>query len=377
MKQFLLLTMACAAAMMPIEARDCNALSPVCKAAYLCDAESGTQVFAMDETKRLPIASMCKIMTLDLCFEAVERGELSLDEQIVVSENASGMGGSQVFLDSGLSYTAEELIKTVAVCSANDSCVALAERIAGSEEGFVAKMNEKAAELGADNTLFANCTGLPKEPQYSCAKDVATMLKDLITHEKYFDLARVWLEDFSHPDGRTTTITNTNKLIRSYTGCDGGKTGFTNEAGFCLAATAKRGNMRLISVVIGAENSKQRFSDTATMLDYGFNNFECRELIARGELDCRASVSGSKKHEISVIAERPLTYFARRGEKGEATTHVELRPLKAPILAGEEVGYAALHVGGVEISRIALRAGEDAPEYTWWEALQETAKGWQ
>ncbi len=359
------------------DAASCDALSPVCKAAYLCDADSGTVVYTKEEEKRLPIASMCKIMTLTLCFEAAESGNLAWDEMITVSENASGMGGSQVFLDAGLSYTAEALVKTVAVCSANDSCVALAERIAGSEEGFVAMMNKRAAELGATNTLFANCTGLPKDPQYSCAKDVALMLRALTSHEKYFELCKVWLEDFPHPDGRTTSITNTNKLIRSYRGCDGGKTGFTNEAGFCLAATAKRDDMRLVAVVIGADSSQQRFSDISSMFDYAFATYESKPLLPRGELDLKAAVAGSKKKEISVVAESPLTYFCKRSEKGDYAVDIQISDLRAPVAAGAEVGFAALHVGGVEVKRVTLRAGEDAPALSWWDALRETARKWQ
>lgn len=260
-------------------------LDVTCKAAYLCDCDSGTEVYAKNETKRLPIASMCKIMTLLLSFEAVDEGRISYDEQITIGENASGMGGSQVFLQTNLSYSAAELMKTVAVCSANDSCVALAERIAGTESVFVDKMNKRAKELGADNTLFANCTGLPKEPQYSCAKDVSVMLRELLKHQKYFEFSKIWLEDFAHPDGRTTRITNTNKLIRFYEGCDGGKTGYTSEAGFCLAATAKRGDTRLVSVVIGSDQSQKRFSESKAMLNYAFNCYENKKILEAGESD--------------------------------------------------------------------------------------------
>ena len=292
-----------------------EALAPICKSAYLCDYESGTQIYSKNETERLPIASMCKIMTLLLSFEAVDSGALDYGEMITVSENASGMGGSQVFLGTNLSYRADELMKTVAVCSANDSCVALAERIGGSESAFIERMNERAKELGAENTLFANCTGLPKEPQYSCAKDVSVMLRELLKHQKYYEFSRVWLEDFSHPDGRTTQITNTNKLIRFYDGCDGGKTGFTNEAGFCLAATAKRGDMRIVSVMIGAENSKQRFADTTAMLNYSFNQYETKRVLEAGELDVTARISGSRVKTLPVIAENPLSVFRKKGTK--------------------------------------------------------------
>lgn len=347
-----------------------------CKAAYLCDFESGTVAYAKNETERLPIASMCKIMTLLLSFEAVDSGNLSYEEQIPVSENASGMGGSQVFLGSNLSYRAEELMKSVAVCSANDSCVALAERISGSEGLFVERMNERAKELGAENTLFANCTGLPKEPQYSCAKDVSLMLRELLTHKKYFEFSKIWLEDFSHPDGRTTTMTNTNKLIRSYEGCDGGKTGFTNQAGFCLAATAKRGDMRLISVVIGAENSDKRFLSIKNMLNFAFATYESRKIVDENPLDQKVSVRGSKQKEISVHAERPLTVFIKKGEQTDAKAEFITNALKAPIAEGEIVGEAILYLGGIETDRCKLLAGESADRFSWADAYREIARNW-
>ena len=354
-------------------------ITTVGKAAYLCDFASGTQVYARKAEKHLPIASMCKIMTLLLSFEAVDNGALSYDEMITVSENASAMGGSQVYLDAGLSYCAGDLIKTVAVCSANDSCVALAERIAGSESDFVAKMNARAKELGAENTLFANCTGLPKEPQYSCAKDVATMLRALLTHEKYFEFSKVWYEDFPHPDGRTISITNTNKLIRRYTGCDGGKTGFTSEAGFCLAATAKRGDTRLISVIIGADSSENRFEGITAMFDYCFNCYETRVVLEAGKpLEEKVSVRCSQTKEISIVAETPLTAFAKRGETGDYQVTLELcKDLKAPLKQGDEVGNATLFHEGVEIGRTKLLAGEDALKLRWWDAFRETAQNWQ
>ena len=381
MKKFLYLTAvtAIAAAIVGIPSRvpaHAAEITAAGKSAYLADAESGTVVYAREETKRLPIASMCKIMTLILSFEAVD---LSYGEMLTVSANASGMGGSQVFLETGLSYSAEELMKTVAVCSANDSCVALAERIAGSEAEFVSRMNARAKELGAENTLFANCTGLPKDPQYSCAKDVSLMLRELLRHEKYFEFSRVWYEDFQHPDGRTTRITNTNKLIKSYSGCDGGKTGFTGEAGFCLAATAKRGDTRLVAVVIGASDSKTRFVGITTMLDYAFNRYTTKTLLAAGEpLAERAPIRGGKISELAVMAEQPLKAFTERGKEGDFSVEIALREgLRAPLRKGEEVGCARLLSSGVEVHAVRLVAAEDAPRMSWWDACRETARNWQ
>ena len=364
---------------MPVHANAEEELGGGCKAAYACDFVSGTPIYSKNETERLPIASMCKIMTLLLSFEAVDRGELQYDEQITVSENASGMGGSQVYLDTGLSYSAEELMKTVAVCSANDSCVALAERVAGSESAFVERMNVRARELGAENTLFANCTGLPKEPQYSCAKDVSTMLREMLSHEKYFEFSRIWLEDFAHPDGRTTQITNTNKLIRSYNGCDGGKTGFTSEAGFCLAATAKRGETRLVSVVIGAESSKGRFGAISDLFDFGFGNYENKVMLEAGKpLEERVSVRGGKVKDIAVAVMEPLCAFCKKGTTdGHTIQYTFHEDLRAPILAGDEVGEAVLYLQGVEICRCKLVSLDSVEKRSWWDSFRDTARDWQ
>ena len=348
------------------------------KAAYVCETESGTAVAAQRETERLPIASMCKIMTLLLAFEAADAGELSLEESVAVSEHAAGMGGSQVFLDAGLSYPAGELLKSIAVCSANDSCVAISERIAGSEEAFVEHMNERARELGAENTLFANCTGLPREPQYSCAKDVALMLRELLKHEPFFDYAGIRLEDFRHPDGRVTTMTNTNKLLRKLEGCDGGKTGFTQEAGFCLAATAKRGETRLVCVVIGAESSDARFECTARLLNETFATHERRVVAAADRpMENALAVRGSRSDRIGYAPERSMGIFVRKGEKADVRTELILpADVRAPVMRGDRVGEAVLLRDGVEIDRCALISLDDAPRYSYGEAFREGARLW-
>ena len=213
------------------------------KSAYLYDFNTKTEIYAHNENKRLPIASMTKIMLLDLVYENLDNGNISLDEEVTVSENASKMGGSQVFLESGFNYKIGDLIKSITVASANDASVAMAERLYGSEEECVIKMNEKANSLGLKNTQFVNCTGLPKPMQYSSAKDITLIFADLITHKTYFDYSKIWMDKIEHSKNHTE-ISNTNKLVRFYDGCDGGKTGFTNEAGFCLTATAKRGNKK-------------------------------------------------------------------------------------------------------------------------------------
>lgn len=214
------------------------------KSAYLVDYATGTVLYSRKENERLPIASMVKIMTSLLTLEAADRGDISLDDEVEVSQNAASMGGSQVFLDAGSKHKASELLKTVIVASANDSCVALAEHVCGSVENFVARMNARAKELGMNDTSFKNCTGLPAAESFSSAKDVSIMFSQLIKHDKFFEYAKVWLEDYKHPDGRATTITNTNKLVRFYQSCDGGKRDLRAKRNSAFAQLQKSGYAR-------------------------------------------------------------------------------------------------------------------------------------
>ena len=362
------------------QAEECaseNALHIKAKSAFLMDFETKTPIFSLNESDRLPIASMCKIMTLIVTFDAIHRGELAMDENITVSERAASMGGSQVFLEANAQYSVRELIKSIVVCSANDSCVALAEKIAGSEELFTEKMNEKAKKLGAIDTLFANCTGLPKEPQYSCAKDVALMLKNLLSNEEYYEFGKVWLDKFEHPKGRYTEITNTNKLIRFYEGCDGGKTGFTNQAGFCLAATAKRGDMRIISVVIGEENSNNRFDDVRTMFDYAFANYTLTPIVkAQTTLEEKALINGGKVKSVEVCPVRSAYSLAKKGEKSDIKTEIEWKSKRAPVKRGECVGEIIVYENSVERERVPLLSKENVGKASFFDRMQDVARKW-
>ena len=347
------------------------------KSAYLMDFDSKTPVFASNELQRLPIASMCKIMTLLLSFEAIDNGIISLDEEVMISERASSMGGSQVFLEANAKYPVKELIKSIVVCSANDSCVALAEKIAGNESAFTDRMNERAKQLGANNTLFANCTGLPKEPQYSCAQDVAIMLKELLSHKEYYEYGKVWMDKFVHPKGRYTEITNTNKLVRFYDGCDGGKTGFTNQAGFCLAATAKRDNTRVISVVIGEENSKTRFDDVRAMFDYAFANYTTKTIVqANIPLEKQAQINGGKEKFVSVTPVRNACVFVKKGEKQNIKIETEYNSLSAPLNKGDCVGELIVYKDNIEIDKIPLVAQTSVEKATLMDRMKDIANGW-
>lgn len=347
------------------------------KAAYLADYGSGEVIYAKNESERLPIASMTKLMLLNLCFDKLDEGEFAMDDDIIVSAKASGMGGSQVYLDENKSYKASELIKSIIVASANDASVAMAERLYGSENACVDEMNAKAKEWGLDDTLFSNCTGLPKPTQYSCAKDVAKMLSEVVKHKEYFEYSKIWTDEIDH-GGRKTEITNTNKLVRFYEGCDGGKTGYTAESGFCLAGTAKRGNMRLIAVVINGESSESRFADVSSAFNYGFDNYSSKAALDnKKELSIRAKIEKGLKKDVKIIPENDVYVFSKKNEKQDITVDFEpYEKIKAPIKKGDKVGTLTVYSGGVETGRTNALAAETVNKKTYFDYVKDVAMNW-
>ena len=354
-----------------------NILTKGCKSAYLIDYDSGECIYKENELTRLPIASVCKIMTLTLAFDAINSGKLSLDEIVVASDHAASMGGSQVFLGKDCEYTVDQLLKSIVVCSANDSCVAVSEAVAGNEESFVAQMNDKAASLGCEDTLFANCTGLPKEPQYSCARDVALIFKNLLSYDDYFKYSKIWLEDFIHPDNRTILMTNTNKLIRKYSNCDGGKTGFTNEAGFCLASTAKKDNMRLISVVLGADSSDNRFTSAINMFNYGFTNYKNKIVLDKEvALNDEFVVRGGKKQSFAVCPERNCYVFSAANAAPDVTFNIVANDVKAPVAKGQAVGSIEVYKDGVLYDTLNVVSAEDVQKAGFGDYFKDISERW-
>ena len=348
------------------------------KAVYLVDSATGTEMYSSRSDDRLPIASMVKIMTTLLALESADRGDLSLDEMVPVSDAAASMGGSQVFLDSGKEYKAGELIKSIIVASANDSCVAMAERLSGSVEGFVKDMNERAKALGMNNTNFVNCTGLPAPESYSSAKDVSIMFRELIKHPKYFEYAGIWLEDFVHPDGRTTSMTNTNKLVRFYNGCDGGKTGFTSEAKFCLSATAERNGLRVVAVVIGADSSKERFASVSNLFGYAFSNYSAKVIQSKDDcIENSIRVLGGREKGISVAVKEDFKALVKKGDDGEYKVHFNLpATVKAPIVRGGEVGKAYLTRNGEVIGECPVVSVVDVEKARYSDTLKHICDEW-
>ena len=335
------------------------------KNVFVCDSDSQTVIYSKNENERRPIASMTKIMLLILAFEQINQGNLKLDEEVTISENASGMGGSQVFLQANKNYKVEDLIKSIIIASANDASVAIAERLYGSEDNAVQIMNNKAKELNLNNTLFSNCTGLTKPTQYSSAKDVAIMLRELIKYDLYYKYSNIFLDYLTHPDGQKTTLTNTNKLVRFYEGCDGGKTGFTNEAGYCLAATAKRGNMRIITVIINEPDSKTRFAECSQMFNYAFNNFSSKLVLSKDTVyDVKAHVEKGKEEYVEITAKNDFFIFGEKNKDHKITLDFLPNQVCAPVYKGNVVGKFVVYKEGIKVGEVPAVAVKDVLKLT-------------
>ena len=349
-----------------------------CAAAMLVEPVSGQVIFAVNADEKRPVASVTKIMTILLACEAIENEAISLDDRVQVSANAAGMGGSQALLDAGETQTVGELLKSVIVGSANDSAVALAEYIAGSAPLFVDRMNRRAAELGMADTVFVNCTGLPAEGQHTTARDVAAMASELTKHGVYYDYSTVWLEDFVHESGRVTTLTNTNKLVRQYDGCDGIKTGSTNEAGYCMAASARRGGMRLVAVVLGAASGKERFSIAAEMMDYGFANYRLYPVAEKGaRVRGAMPVEGGCADSVALLLDGNLTLLVKKGGEADISLEAELpESVTAPVGEGEVIGYVSVRKDGETVARLPIVAASAVPVRGIGDALRHVFDKW-
>lgn len=332
-----------------------------CAAVLLAEQDSGQVIFEMNPDAKRPVASVTKVMTILLALEMLDSGRMKLEDAVTISKSAAGMGGSQVLLDVGETQTVERLLESMIVGSANDAAVALAEAMYGSEEACVDRMNARAAELGMANTHFVNCTGLPAEGQHTTARDVAVMARQMFAHPAYFDFSDTWMDEIDHGDGRVTQLVNTNKLLRLYDGCDGGKTGSTKEAGYCVAATASRGGMRLIAVVLGADSSAARFDIAGRMLDHGFANYR-RYPVAQAGTRVKGAlpITGGAKEGLALQLGGDLTLLVSRGDE----QRIQLTPslpesVAAPVSAGDAVGSVIVSLDGRTLAEIPVVAAED------------------
>ena len=317
--------------------------APGAKSAILIDNATGKVLFEKNVDEKLAPASMTKIGSMLLIMEAIDNGNLSLDDQVTISEEAANMGGSQVFLKAGEVYTVDALLKSVAVASGNDAVVALAEKIAGSQDEFVEMMNKRFKELGASNTNFVNAHGLDAEGHYSTARDMAIIAMELLKHEKILEYTSIYEEYLEKNDGTKTWLVNTNKLVRFYDGVDGLKTGYTTTAGYCLTATAKKDNFRLISVVMGEESTESRSSDTVKMLNYGFNTYKINTIKTKDEVLGKVRVEQGKEDFVEIVLLEDATELLKNTQELETYKfNLKVNKIKAPVKPGDIVGSAEI-----------------------------------
>ena len=319
------------------------ALALSCASAVLMEKETGTLLYEQNPHEQLEPASVTKVMTLLLVMEALDSGRLSLEDTVTVSAYAAGMGGSQVYLEEGEQMSAAEMIKCVTVASANDCAVALAEHLAGSETAFVSQMNQRARELGMEDTTFLNCTGLPAQGHVTSAYDIALMSRELIlNHPSIREYTTIWMDTIR--DG-AFGLTNTNRLIRFYQGATGLKTGSTDGALYCMSATAERDGMELIAVVMKAPTTAQRFEDAKTLLDYGFANYALVDVYPDSPLAPIDVLLGTADQVQPQLA-RDCRLLVRRGEESQITTQLELaQDVEAPVEQGQILGSLEIYVG--------------------------------
>lgn len=324
------------------------------KSAILMEESTGNILYESNPDERLPIASVTKVMTMLLIMEVVDSGKISLDDMVTVSENAMSYGGSTMFLETGEQLTVNDMLKGIAVASANDGCVAMAEHLAGSESAFVDMMNEKAKKLGMENTHFMNTNGLDEDDHYSSARDVAIMSRELMKHETIFNYTSIWMDTLR---GGKFQLANTNKLIRFYDGANGLKTGSTSKALCCLSAAAKRNDMQLIAVVLGAPTSAERFASAKSLLDYGFANYAVNTQITAGDEVQKIAVEKGVDKEVGVVASDSCSTLVKKGQEDNITKEIKIdETITAPIEAGQKIGTMTISRDGEVIADIDLNA---------------------
>ena len=309
------------------------------KSAIMIEAATGKILYEKNKDEKLPMASMTKMMTLLLIMEEIESGNLKWDEMITTSEHAASMGGSQIFLEVGEKMSVSDLVKGICIASGNDASVAMAERIGGTEEKFVSMMNQKAEKLGLKNTHFENACGLDSDNHYSSANDMSIIAKELVKHQKILEFSGTYEDYLRQNTAKSFWLVNTNKLVRYYQGVDGLKTGYTKNAGYCITTTAKRNNMRLITVVMGEPTSPIRNSETTKMLDYGFNTYEVTKILSKNSILAKQKVQFGKKEMIDIVPSKEVKILnSKSGTKRNITYKLSLNSIKAPLKVGDSVG---------------------------------------
>ncbi|MGE5495521.1 MAG: D-alanyl-D-alanine carboxypeptidase family protein [Burkholderiales bacterium] len=328
-------------------------LTSQAKSYILIDAGSGNVLLEKDADTQLPCASLIKTMSLLLFCEAEKSGRLSLNDTVTISREAAAKGGTQVFLDANTTHTVEDLLKAVTVCSANDATAALAEKVAGSEEAFVEMMNKKAEVMGIAQN-FKNSTGLEADGQTMSARDISAICRELVKYDLIRKWSTIWMENYKHPDGRETEMVNTNRLVKYYAGCDGICTGSSQTAGYCIAATVKRGGGRYIFVSLGCPNSSTRFDEAGKAFDYAYAGFTAKTLVTEGQtLAKNLQVAGGTSPYVDVYAKENFSALVEKGKENALEKElVLLENVTAPLKEGDTVGYLRILLDGKEIGRV-------------------------
>jgi len=346
----------------------------------LMEAETGTILYQSKEHTVRPPASVTKIMTLDLIFDAIDKKQIALSDEVTVSEHAAGMGGSQVYLEAGEVQTVETLIKCISVASANDACVAMAEHICGSEEEFVAQMNQKAAELGMNDTHFANSCGLEADGHVTSAYDIALMSRELITkHPQIHDYCTIWMENIIHNTRRGAVefgLANTNKLLKQYPYATGLKTGYTSAAKFCISATAEKDGLKLIAAIMAAPDKDKRTADAQTLLNYGFAGYTLTKIVPETPLAPVPVALGTQATVQPVLGDGGALLLERSKTAGLQQTVTLAESVEAPVALGDSLGALTVTAGdgGEVVAEIPLLAGEEIPRVTFWQMFLRTLR---
>lgn len=341
------------------------------------DAGTGQVLMEKDADTARPVAGAAKVMSLLLFYEALENGQFTLQDEVHISQQAASMGGTQAFLESGGSYTAEQLLFTVCMASANDSTVALAEKIFGSEQSMVARMNERAKELGCTQTTFDNTTGLDSACA-TTARELALIAQELCKHRAVFTNTAEYLHTFTHPTGRVTELVNANRLVRFYQNCDGLMTGSSAQAQYAGVFTAKRGDLRLIAVTLQAKDSNSRFEDAKKLLDDGFANYTSRVVVRKGEiLQKDVAITGGNVKTMDVEAKDEVRITLQKGDEKQIRKELELKPdLIAPILKGDVLGTLHVYIGDTEVATVEAVAAAEITELSMMAVLRRIALFW-
>ena len=372
MKKLASLIMAILIAIMPMNlsfANEDNApLSVSSKSAILMDVGSGQILYEKNAHDKLPPASVTKVMTMLLICEALDSGKITLDDSVQISDNAASMGGSQIFLEAGEVQKVDTLLKGIAVASANDGCVAMAEYIGGSVESFVDMMNAKAKELNMKDTNFVNTNGLPVDNHYTSAHDIAIMSRELLKHDVISKYLTTWMDQVVVGKKQITVgLANTNKLIKHYQGATGVKTGFTQQAKYCLSASAKRGDTHLVAVTLGAETSPERFKDATSLLNFGFANYESVKLCSKNDNIATLTLDKADEQKINLVAKEDLSVLIKKG----FTRKIKVNENPTiPIKKGTNLGYVEIYQGKTLVGKVDLVNTKDIQKASYLKMLQ-------